>query len=288
MSEDQETLLRLQIVLQSPLLTEAFHRVNSLIPDEQQLVTITPETLVSDAFMIMNERNFSQLPVVQGHRVLGVFSYRSFAKESIKLNKGKEQLLVLSVDELMDLRPIYGHVHEDMGRILEKLEGNDAVLIGNPDHLQGIITPSDVLKHLYAFATPFVLISEIEMSLRKLISYCVKADELADLARSSLTNYDPAKVPTKLEDMTFDDYVGIIRRTDNWPKFQTVFGTGPIKREFTRTKLETVRNLRNDVFHFKRTLTVEDLQTLTQHRDWMLTIATRVEEANKQKDGDAE
>lgn len=269
-------------MLHSAVLTEDFHRVNSLIPDDQALVTVTPETPVSEAFEIMSDRNFSQLPVIQGNRVLGIFSYRSFAKQSIKLVKGKDQLLAISVDEFID-PPEYSHIHEDMGRILEKLEKNDAVLIGNPDRLQGIITPSDVLKHFYTFAAPFVLISEIEMSLRKLIDFCLTPEELAEYARKSLANYEPDRVPTTLDNMTFDDYVGIIRRTDNWPKFQVVFGAGAIKRTFTTTKLEDVRNLRNDVFHFKRKVTNGDLQTLTQHRDWMLTVATRVEETIKQK-----
>ena len=37
---------------------------------------VPPETLVSDAVVIMLERGFRHLPIVQGQRILGVFSLR--------------------------------------------------------------------------------------------------------------------------------------------------------------------------------------------------------------------
>jgi len=44
--------------------------------------------------------------------------------------------------------------------------------------------------------------------------------------------------------------------------------------------LTQVRELRNDVFHFKRSLSEEDLQALREHRDW-LQIRTRAFEATR-------
>jgi len=39
-------------------------------------VCTSPETRVSDAVLVMLERGFRHLPVVSGHRILGVFSLR--------------------------------------------------------------------------------------------------------------------------------------------------------------------------------------------------------------------
>jgi CBS domain-containing protein len=39
-------------------------------------ICVPPETSVSDALVIMIERGFRHLPIVQGPRILGVFSLR--------------------------------------------------------------------------------------------------------------------------------------------------------------------------------------------------------------------
>ena len=57
--------------------TELFHRVNSVIPDEQELVTVEPEMAVADALDLLQKYGFSQMPVVVGRAVgLVVFSGR--------------------------------------------------------------------------------------------------------------------------------------------------------------------------------------------------------------------
>ena len=52
-------------------------------------------------------------------------------------------------------------------------------------------------------------------------------------------------------------------------------------RKRTRTKLEEIRDLRNDVFHFKRELMGDDLDILTAHRDWLFRRARIVEARRK-------
>ena len=62
-------------------LVDSFHRVRSLIPDDQKLAAIPPETLVSEALKLMKKNHYSQLPVVAGDAVLGIFSFRSFSDQ---------------------------------------------------------------------------------------------------------------------------------------------------------------------------------------------------------------
>lgn len=288
MPVDQETLAQIKYLIKPLSLTEAFHRVNNVIPENQIVVTVTADTTVAAAFEIMKDQGFSQLPIMQGRHVLGLFSYRSFARKSARLPKDKVQPLALTVYDFIET-PQYCRIDEDVSRIIALLEKEDAVLIGDPNHLQAIVTPSDVLAHLYAFSTPFVLIAEIEQSLRKLIAFCLTPEELHGCAQKSLIEKykKTEEVPTQLEEMTFDDYCGMIRHGEIWPKFEKVFGQGPMKRTLTRTKLEEVGVLRNDVFHFKRKLDETDIQLLSDHRDWMLSIATKVEETVKQESNGA-
>ena len=86
--------------------------------------------------------------------------------------------------------------------------------------------------------------------------------------------YTPESMPTLVEEMTFNDYVQIIGDGRNWTHFEPFFGNNQRKR--TRTMLQQIGDLRNDVFHFRRQLEEEDLRhwqpgnaskCATNHRD---------------------
>ncbi|MBL7202061.1 MAG: hypothetical protein ISS56_18125, partial [Anaerolineae bacterium] len=183
----------------------------------------------------------------------------------------------LPVDEFIEeLR--FVHINEDPASAYDLLDHDDAVLVGEPERLQGILTAMDVLRRLYNLASPFVLLAEIELTLRNLIGVCVDQGGLAECVKTSLANkYQDDQMPSKLQEMTFDDYVQVVGDGRNWPRFEEVFGSGDWKRKRTRTKLEEVRDVRNDAFHFKRALTKQDLDVLLAHRDWLFMTARKME-----------
>lgn len=265
-------------------LTDAFHRINSLLPERQILVTVPPNTTVAEALDLMQERRFSQLPVVAGNEVIGVFSFRSFATKAVELGNEKVDLGTLAVDEFMEQLE-YVHIHGDLDSTFSALDHDDAVLVGQPNRLQGIVTPMDVLRYLYGVASPFVMLAEIELALRGLIDAGVNDEEFRICVENSLTHhYADDEQPTRLKDMNFNDYAQIIGDGRNWPKFEAIFGGGgDWQRKRTRAKLEEIRDLRNDIFHFKRELTRRDHETLLSHRNWLLTRA-RIVDAEEKSD----
>lgn len=262
---------------QSPL-TEVFHRINRLIPESQELETISPSTPVSRAIRLMQQQRFSQLPVVEGDEVLGVFSFRSFSTQLMAMNESKHDFDTILVDEFIE--PLqFLHVFDEWESAFQHLDRDDAVLIGQPNRLQGIVTAMDVLKGLYDVAAPFVLLGEIELAIRGLIAACVDEVELRECVDNSLggPNGD-SDLRYKLEDMHFNDYVQIIGNGRNWARFQSVFGgAGDANRRRTRTKLVEIRDLRNDVFHFRRELKSEERAKLVRHRNWLLMKARSLE-----------
>ena len=136
----------------------------------------------------------------------------------------------------------------------------------------------DVLRYLYDVSRPFVLVAEIETSLRALIRMAVAPEKLAECASTALAKqYVGDQVPTDLDAMTFHDYVQIIGDGRNWPSFEPIFRGS---RERTRAKLEEMSELRNNVFHFRET-SVEDYERLAALRDWMLTRARATESRAK-------
>jgi len=261
--------------------TELFHRLNSVIPFDQEIVSVLPETPVQEALDLLGKYGFSQLPVMVGRQILGLFSYRSFSQAIIRLSADARNQRFspheMFVEDCIE-RPVYARVTDEFRSWFDAIDRQDALLVGDPNRLQGIVTAMDILRYLYDIASPFVLLAEIELSLRALIRLAVKQDELITCAKTCLKHYAEGNLPTDLEHMTFNDYVQIIGDGRNWNHFQPIFKGDRVR---TRAKLEQVRDLRNDVFHFRREITIEDYETLSTLRDWMLMKATAAEARRK-------
>jgi CBS domain-containing protein len=256
-------------LLGGSVLTRVFHRVNSVIPETQEVVTVEPSMTVADALVLLERNRFSQVPVVRGVEVLGSFSYRSFALGAIELQDRRYRLEELQVGEFMEHLDI-AHVTEELPSIFDALDRDDAVLIGAPSDLQAVVTPMDMLRYLYRLAEPYVQLGEIERSLRMVVDDSVDGQELAECARRALAQgYEgrEADLPTRVEAMTLDELVSIIRNTRNWPHFERLLGS---RREPFMARLSPLPALRNDVFHFRRELTEEDRAKIAVARNWLL------------------
>lgn len=264
------------------LVSELFHRINRVIPLDQRLVSVAPDTPVVDAIRLMRERGFSQLPVIEGTELLGVFSYRSFGRaiaelSLTELNRDKRDPGDLPVDEFLEQFDV-ARVTDEMSSVFDAMDRDNAVLIGGPDRLQGILTPMDFLRYLYWLASPFVMLSEIELGLRALIRLAVGEADLRSCIRNSLSQLYGESLPKTLEELTFDNYKILLTNSNNWPHFQPVFGG---TRERTSAKLREVGEIRNDLFHFRRELTARDHEIIANQRDWVLLKARQADARRK-------
>jgi predicted transcriptional regulator len=255
------------------LASELFHRINRIIPEGQTLLTVPVTCLVRDAVRSMISAGYSQIPVMAGSEVVGVFSYRSFSKEAAlaSLEDFQKQRTApgdLRVDEFLE-EFRFARVTEELSDVFDAMDRDNGVLIGTPENLIGILTPMDFLRYLHQMARPFVLISEIELALRALIAITLASDDLAALAKKCLASAFASEdqIPTKLEDMTFDNYVSLITNGDAWINFEAVFGPS---RPRASARLKQVRDIRNDTFHFKREITTSDADVLAEQRNWLL------------------
>ena len=263
-------------------IVELFHMVKSLIPDGQKVVAVNPETRVADALAVMEAKRYSQLPVVSGNAVLGVFSYRSLSHKLAELGPITTDFRDLPVDEFMEpfafVQPM-----DKWESTLDHLDKKDGVLVGNRNRLQGILTAWDVLTYLDEIASPFVLLAEIELSLRRIIEASIDEEQFRQCALNSLAKkYDEESMPASVSDMEFNDYVQIVGNGRNWPLFEAAFGKGEWLRKQTVARLKEVRDLRNDVFHFRRQMEEIDNKTLVKHRDW-LEMKSRSFEGRRQE-----
>ena len=176
--------------------------------------------------------------MVKNGKVLGVFSFRSFAQEAVSatLEECTRQKCApgdLLVDEYIE-RFEFARVTEEMDLFFGAMDRDNGILIGTPERLIGIVTPVDFIRYFDQVASPFVLVWEIELALRALISIALNAEQISKAAKRSLTSLygSEDKVPTSLEDMTFDNYQSLISHSGNWTD-------GPSRRHQNTSKWET-------------------------------------------------
>lgn len=253
-------------------LADLFHRVNRLLPPEQEVVTVAPGTPVRHALEIMMRNDFSQLPVVEHQDVLGVFSYRSLARRLSRIDAERHNLLDVLVEETMDItNPAwFAHVNHELGHIVDALQRHDTVLVGEPKRLQGVVTTMDVLQYLNLVSSRFLILGEIEVCIRALLRVAMLEEEIANAADLALRHYASDRRPRCLEEMTFNDYVQIVGHGELWDRCRHAFGGD---RHRTNFKLKRLAGLRNDVFHFRRELTGDDDAELRDGREWCLMRA---------------
>jgi CBS domain-containing protein len=272
-------------------IADLFYLVASLVPPHQQLSTIPHDMSVTKAIKFMDKMGFSQLPVKSWDQVLGVFSYRSLCRTILDIEDELDPNEAIGDMSVEDFVEQHRFVNEDDNweSILRHINNDDSVLIGNRRHLVGIITGMDVVDFLYQVAKPFVVIAEIELSIRRMITNCVDDGELQVCIQNSLSQlYSPDKLPTSVTEMYFNDYVQIIGDGRNWKHFEPFFGNAPGMRKRTRNYLKRIGELRNDIFHFRRSMEDEDLRFLNNKRDLLQNKARIFEGEQRRVENEAQ
>ena len=125
------------------------------------LWSVSPETIVFDALQLMAEKNCGALVVLEGERLVGIFSERDYARKIIlKGRKSRET----TVSEIMSTEVTFVHpgqsVDECMALMTEKRIRHLPVV--DQDKLLGVISIGDVVK---------AVISEREFTIKQLENY---------------------------------------------------------------------------------------------------------------------
>jgi len=125
------------------------------------------------------------------------------------------------------------------------------------------------------------MLGEIELAIRELMRASLNNLELRECIDKCLRKHyeeTSQRVPLSLEEMSFNDYVSILGFKGFWEEFKDAFGG---VYSVVQTKLESLPRLRNEVFHFRRDLTVGDYDTLRDVRDWLLKRIKKLEAGRK-------
>ena len=217
--------------------TDPTLRVGTLKGANKELSVVNPNNPLSVAEAKMVVADYSQLPVMQGeYRLEGVITWQSISEHRLH-GRHCEYVrdCMVQPQEVSSEEPLVNAIDTIMHHGYVLVRGTNGAIID-------IITASDLSAKFMAVAGPFIFIRQIEGHLRRLIKWKFTVEEL----RSAAHPPEAAKRVNGPNDLTFGDYCQLLGISENWQRLhlnmdRAVFVDG----------LKSVRDLRNDVMHFR-------------------------------------
>jgi CBS domain-containing protein len=213
--------------------------------DPRRPKIIASEAKIHRALEIMFENDYSQLPVEDGEEIIGAISFRTVSK-AVKTFGGtdvSQQAVGIAIEE-----PKFVDSDADIYRLFETLAKDGYVLIGSPEQLEGIMTLYDVFTFLEYQVGPFLLIGEIEESLRELFRNVF--DEIEEQITRTFSgraeNDSTYALPATVDEFGFWEYEMFIGK--NWEDLEEHFAGD---QELVTKMVGELGMVRNALFHFR-------------------------------------
>lgn len=112
---------------------------------------IPPDTSLNDAWTIFNQKRFRHVPIVEGHRLLGILSDRDILNHTLNFTLGASSQEPKIVSDIMTKQVITCIPQTPIREVADMLFTHQigAMLIVDPsEKLLGILTRSDILRTL--------------------------------------------------------------------------------------------------------------------------------------------
>ncbi|MGI5145123.1 CBS domain-containing protein [Plantactinospora sp. CA-294935] len=232
------------------------------VPSARAGVDSVPSTApLHHAIHMMRQKNYSQLPVIDGTSHLkGVITWSSVAA---CYEQGKAPSLGTTM--LTDDLPV-AEVHQALFSHLAAVAEHGYVLVrSNSGAIEGIITGADITGRFHTLAQPFFLLGEIEFRLR----CCLGPKLNGEPVRAIQPKY---RATGEISDLMFGDYLKLLDGDQpkkelraNADKNWATLGWTTVNRAQFVYQLDQVRRIRNRIAHFDDTpLTPQQIDELMQ------------------------
>ena len=208
-------------------------RVEILRAAHKVPTSVQRDDSLAKATTIMQMEDYSQLPVMPNSRdVKGVVSWKSIGAAHAKGENPSTVRECMEDAHVIDMQMPLVDAAEVIGR-------HDYVLVRDHDRkITGIVTAVDLAHQFKERAHPFLLIGEIEHHLRNLVRGRFPREEFVEAAGGDDAVHGP-------DDLTLGGYGRLVGRHEAWERL----GVQADRVEFV-ARLETVRQIRNEVMHF--------------------------------------
>lgn len=216
---------------------DSFRKLSSLKATKNKPVYVSKNDSLNKALTIMQINNFSQLPVISGgiRSVVGVITWTSVG---ISMANGLKSNIVQD------------YMNKDFARLslnTPLLQALDVVLkyefaivFNEAKEMCSIVTTADLSEEYIKLTKPFLLIEQIEKDLRLLMEGKFSKEDIQKACQDE-------RDVSKISDLTFGDYEGLIGQPDNWKKLKF----NSIDRTYFLSTLDKVREARNSIMHFR-------------------------------------
>ena len=193
--------------------------IQHLIPEKQNLTTVTENDSVQHALSLMTERDFSQLPVVDSDQKLrGMITSGSILRAVGNLKVIPERLKVSHA-----ITKVTPHREEDeLSELLKGLQSTNAIpIIDSQGNLKALVTSYDTTEYFRRRAEDLMLAEDIELTLRDFIKPSNASDDngadddkISQLIQAITPSGKDLKKKTKRALISY-----INKTTENQPKF---------------------------------------------------------------------
>lgn len=211
------------------------------------LETVAANESLLSALETMFESDFTQLGIQDDGKLIGMVSYRSIARvlkimRKMGIDKNlTERSVTIAIE---DVEPVV-EPSDDLVSLFDLLAEHPYVLVKSPEGEDvEILTDYDLLHFLRDSSEPFLLIEEIERSVRQLMR-SEFSGSVADELVSAFEGME-MRTPERISDCSFGHYPVFISK--NWDAFSPHFEEN---RDFVTQLLNEVGDVRNKLFHFR-------------------------------------
>lgn len=221
---------------QAPKYEALIARLGHLDAANQTPVSVKRDQEIGVATTLMLRHDFSQLPVMRGEREIeGVVSWRTIG-EATALGGSPRHVRDCTEPQVRTLKPDL-----PLTDAIDEIVRHEFVMVRTPDNrILGPVTTTDLAGQYHALAEPFLLISQIESSIRKILD----AHAPIEVLEAAKFRDDDRKI-RRPEDLTFSEYKTALASREVWDRLGIKLDKGEVL-----AILEDVRIARNDIMHF--------------------------------------
>lgn len=242
------------------------HPVDNLIIG-QSLVTVDEDEKVRDALTRMLSNDFSQLPVIDKEgKLIGLISDQSISRNYYHHGN---QVIILDLKVSDCLEKVVSLVNEsDVLDALELLQKSSSVVIVSNERPVGIVTNADAVLFFLDVAEGLVYIEDMEVTLRQDIEEAFPTEEKREEAINNAFKHlkkSNDSLEISYDRLTLGDYLNLIINKQNWSNFESKLKP----KELFRSHMEKVRDIRNQIMHFRGRLDVEQRDALKRAHEWL-------------------
>lgn len=189
---------------------------------------------VNEAITKMLLFDYSQLAVMTGERNLhGAVTWRSIAKIRHQRPDAPLSAAIVPATEVS--------YADDLIGVLPRLADEDFFFVRGPQRtISGIITTSDVVRTHGEMTAPFLIVGEIDQTLRWILEDAVDIDMVAGLCDA-----DGVRQIDSFARLTMGDYQRVLENPEAWATLGW-----PLDRKTFTQRLKEICEVRNNIMHF--------------------------------------